>query len=438
MRARTVKARLVNMSSAGGAAAVARFFARPAFDAAAETVAGRVLRGIASGGDRAVARCVRTYQGAAVAPSGFRVERSEMKAAAKAVDPAFRRAVRQARARIAAFARAGRRRDWSLGTAGGGRVGEVFRPLDRVGVYVPGGAAPLASTALMTVVLARVAGVKEIVACTPCGRDGRLNPYLLYALAESGATEIYRVGGIQAIGMMAYGTATVAKVQKIVGPGGPYVTAAKRQVYGQVALDLVAGPSEIAVLADSGADPRWVAADLLSQAEHGTGLEKALLVTPSPALARAVQKELGVQARTLSRRKAVERVMRRGVLLVVTDGLSNGAELCNRFAPEHLELMVRRPGRMVKKINRAGAIFVGPWSPESAGDFAAGPSHVLPTGGSAALFSGLTVDDFRRRSSVIALTRKDLRAVLPVVEVFGRVEGLDGHARSARLRFRPK
>jgi len=344
-------------------------------------------------------------------------------------------AVRDAHRRIAAFARAGLRRDWERRTPGGGRVGERFAPLDRVGVYVPGGAAPLVSTALMTVTLARVAGVPAIVACTPGGRDGRVNPALLYALDVAGATEVYRIGGIAAIGMMAYGTGTVRKVQKVVGPGGAYVTAAKRQVYGHVALDLVAGPSEIAVLADDTAEPAFVAADLLSQAEHGTGLEKALLVTPSAALARAVRAELDRQAAGLSRRDAVRAALRQGLLLAVVDSLADGIELCRRFAPEHLELMVRSAERWCARVRCAGAIFVGPWTPEVAGDYVAGPSHVLPTGGAAAMFSGLTVDDFRRRSSVICFTRRDLKQALPTIEVLGRVEGLDAHARSATKRF---
>jgi histidinol dehydrogenase len=327
------------------------------------------------------------------------------------------------------------KRSWSMPTADGGRLGEMFTPLDRVGVYIPGGAAPLASTVLMTVVLARVAGVKEIVACTPCGRGGAVDPHVLYALQQAGATEVFRVGGIQAIGMMAFGTAACRKVRKIVGPGGAYVTAAKRQVYGHVALDLVAGPSEIAVLADDTADAAFVAADLLSQAEHGTGDEKALLVTDSAALAAAVRAELSRQAATLSRRAAVETVMAAGMLIVVVPDLSVGMTLCNRFAPEHFEIMTRRPNLRLKDVRAAGAAFLGPWTPEAAGDFVAGPSHVLPTGGAAAMFSGLTVDDFLRRTSVVAFTKRDLERALPTIRAFAEVEGLDGHGRSAAIRF---
>jgi histidinol dehydrogenase len=287
----------------------------------------------------------------------------------------------------------------------------------------------------MTVTLAKVAGVQEIVACTPSDPAGQVNPYLLFAMEMAGATEIYRVGGSQAIGMMAYGTKTVPKVQKIVGPGGAYVTAAKKLVYGEVALDLVAGPSEIAILADETAPAVCVAADLLSQAEHGTGHEKALLATNSAALANAVAAELAKQTETLARKQAVQKVLERGTVLVVVNTLDEGMELCNQFAPEHLEIMVREPRNWLRKVRAAGAVFFGTWTPESAGDFVAGPSHVLPTGGTAALFSGLTVDDFRRRTSFMAFTRADLQEALPVIEAFGRVEGLQAHTRAAQVRF---
>lgn len=414
---------------------VERFLKRPAFDARAEQAAREVLAAIRQRGDAAVADGVRRFDRVELKPSAFAVTAEEFAAAERSVPLRFRRAVREAHRRIAAFSRAGLKKDWSIPTPRGGRVGERFVPYDRVGIYVPGGAAPLASTVLMSATLAQVAGVPEIVACTPCGRDGRVNPVLLLAMKVAGVTEAYKVGGIQAVGMMAFGTRTCRKVQKIVGPGGTYVTAAKRQVYGDVALDQVAGPSEIAVLADAGADARHVAADLLSQLEHGTGFEKALLVTPSARQAAAVAKELLSQTETLSRKEMILRAMRLGLLLVVVPSLADGAELCNRFAPEHLELMVAEPRRWLKAVRCAGAVFLGPWTPESAGDFVAGPSHVLPTGGAAALFSGLTVDDFRRRSSFVQFTRRDLGETLETIEAFGAIEGLDAHARSASIRF---
>jgi len=416
--------------------AVNTFLARPAFDDKAQDVARTVLADVKQRGDAAVVDCAARFDGASLSAATLLVTEAERKAAAKAVDAKFRAAAREAYRRITRFAVAGVKRDWEMKTERGGRLGEFFVPFDRVGVYVPGGAAPLASTALMTATLAKAAGVRQIVACTPCGADGTVNPYVLYALGLAGATEIYRVGGIHAIGLMAYGTRHVRRVQKIVGPGGTYVTAAKRQVYGDVALDLVAGPSEIAVLADESANPAHVAMDLLSQAEHGTGHEKALLVSPDAALIERVRAALLSHTATLARGAAIRRVADRGgIMLVKVDDLAAGIDLCNRFAPEHLELIVRDPRRWVKQVRCAGAVFMGPWTPESAGDFAAGPSHVLPTGGAAAMFSGLTVDDFRRRSSFIQFTRRDLQDVLPVIEAFGRVEGLDAHARSGSIRF---
>lgn len=431
-----MKIPLRNWSPARSSPEVERFLRAPPLDPAAETAARRVLAEVRAGGDRAVARCCRRFDGARLTPAQFRVTSEELAAASASVAPEFRRAARAVLARVERFARAGLRYDWRLRTDGGGTLGERFVPLRRVGVYIPGGAAPLASTVLMTVPLARVAGVAEIVACTPAGRDGRVDPHILCALHLAGATEVYRIGGIQAIAALAYGTETIAPVDKIVGPGGPYVAAAKRLVYGAVALDMVAGPSEIAVLADDTADPAAVAADLLSQAEHGTGFERTLLATPSAALARAVRAELPRQAARLTRPGPIRRVLEERTLLAVTPDLDAAVVLINRFAPEHLEILTRHPEDVARRVATAGAIFLGPWTPESAGDFAAGPSHVLPTGGTARFFSGLTVEDFRRRISVLALTRRDLEEMRPQIEEFARVEGLPGHAGSARARFR--
>lgn len=427
--------RIVKWSPRSRSKAVSEFMERPAFNPRAERSAAVALSDVEKRGDRAVRDYAESFDGVKLEPSDFAVCRKEIDAARKQVDPNFKKAVAEAVRRVKLFSSNGLRPDWEIKTRRGGTLGEVFRPLDRVGVYVPGGAAPLASTAVMTVAIAATAGVKEIVACTPARNRRELDPFLLYALDRSGATEIYRVGGIASIGMMAYGTDTVKKVQKIVGPGGDYVTAAKRQVYGYVALDLVAGPSEIVVLCDESANPVHAAADLLSQAEHGTGSERAMLITTSGELARKTAAEVERQAGMLSRKKAIRKVMKRGMLAVVVGSLDDGIELCNRVAPEHLELMVRRPRQSLKKVTCAGAVFLGKWTPESAGDFVAGPSHVLPTGGSAAMFSGLTVDDFRRRLSVVSFTKSDLKDVLPVINAFGRVEGLDGHSASARVRF---
>jgi len=412
------------------------FLGRPAFPAVAEAVAAEVLAAVREHGDTAVLAAAKRFDGAVLKASELRVTDAELRTSVKGVPAPIKRAVKEAHDRVLTFATAGLREPWYIQTPEGGYTGEFYSPMERVGVYVPGGTAPLASTALMTVTLAKAAGVKEIVACTPCGKDACVNPVLLYALKVAGATEIYRVGGIQAIGMMAFGTKTVKAVQKIAGPGNTYVTAAKRQVYGHVAIDQVAGPSEIAVLADASAHPAWVAADLLSQAEHGSGYEKALLVTDSAALAQAVCDELAWQAGQLPRAAMVERVMDAGgILLVVVPDLQQGMELINRFAPEHLELMVKHARDWVNEVRAAGAVFVGEWTPESVGDFVAGPSHVLPTGGAARMFNGLTADDFRRRHSFVEFTREDLARACKTIVTFAEVEGLTAHGRAATIRF---
>ncbi|MBO7688459.1 MAG: histidinol dehydrogenase [Kiritimatiellae bacterium] len=415
---------------------VAKFLARSAFPEEAEKAAAEVLGAIRAEGDAAVARYVAKFEGAHLTPKRFRVTDAELNAAEAAVAPDLKRAVKDAYARVMRFSKASLRKPWTMKTPKGGTAGEFFSPMDRVGVYVPGGTAPLASTSVMTVTLAAAAGVKEIVACTPAGPTGTPNPVLLYALKLVGATEVYRVGGIQAIGLMAFGTKTVKKVQKIVGPGNAYVTAAKRQVYGYVGIDQVAGPSEIAVLADGTVSAQWVAADLLSQAEHGSGWEKSLLVTQSKAFAEEVKRALLAQTATLSRKALIQRVIDRdGILFAVTPTLEEGLELVNRFAPEHFEIMCKDATKLMKGVRSAGAVFAGAWTPESAGDFVAGPSHVLPTGGAANMFNGLTPDDFRRRHSFVAFTKGDLAQTKSTIEAFARVEGLDAHGRAATIRF---
>ena len=296
---------------------VAKFNARPAFPEEAEKAAATALAEIKSRGDKAVLDLVAKFEGFKPhSASALRVDLS--KVSGKGIDRKLVRAVNDAHRRVLAFSRASLRRDWAMKSPCGGKLGEFYSPMDRVGVYVPGGTAPLASTSIMTVTLAKAAGVGEIVACTPAGKTGEVNPVLLYALKLAGATEIYRVGGIQAIGMMAFGTKTCRKVQKIAGPGNAFVTAAKRQVYGYVAIDQVAGPSEIAVLTDGSVDVRWIAADLLSQAEHGSGLEKSLCVCTSERLAEDIRAEVLRQTETLSRKTLVKRVIDRdGILIVV-------------------------------------------------------------------------------------------------------------------------
>ena len=411
------------------------FNARPAFPEEAEKAAASALADIRARGDAAVLELVAKFEGyRAKGAKALRLDLS--KVSEKGIDPRVIRAVKDAHRRVMRFSKASLRGAWRMKTPRGGSAGEFFSPMDRVGVYVPGGTAPLASTSVMTVTLAKAAGVREIVACTPAGRDGLVNPVLLYALRLAGATEVYRVGGIQAIGMMAFGTKTCRKVQKIAGPGNAYVTAAKRQVYGYVAIDQVAGPSEIAVLTDGSVDVRWIAADLLSQAEHGSGWEKSLCVCTSKPLAERIRAEVLEQTKTLSRRALVERVIDRdGILIVVARDVGEGLEIVNRFAPEHFEIMTKDALRVMKGVRAAGAVFAGAWTPESAGDFVAGPSHVLPTGGAANMFNGLTPDDFRRRHSFVAFTREDLAETRRTIEAFAAVEGLDGHGRAATIRF---
>ena len=414
---------------------IGKFNARPAFPDEAERAAAAVLSDIRRRGDAAVLAAVAKFEGfRAKGASSLRIDLG--KVSERGIDPKLVRAVKDAHARVERFSRASLRKEWSMKSPKGGLLGEFYSPMDRVGVYIPGGTAPLASTSVMTVTLAKAAGVKEIVACTPAGKDGRVNPVLLYALKLAGATEIYRVGGIQAIGMMAFGTKTCAKVQKIAGPGNAFVTAAKRQVFGYVAIDQVAGPSEIAVLTDGSVDLRWIAADLLSQAEHGSGWEKSLCVCTDVKTAEAIRMEVLKQTETLSRKALIRRVIDRdGILIVVARDVAEGLEVVNRFAPEHFEIMTKNALKVMKGVRSAGAVFAGPWTPESAGDFVAGPSHVLPTGGAANMFNGLTPDDFRRRHSFVAFTRGDLAATKRTIEAFAAVEGLDAHGRAATVRF---
>lgn len=415
---------------------VEAFLRRPAFDERAEAAATTCLAAIRARGVDAVLEACATFDNAHMSASEMRITEAELDQAEAACDATVKQAILQAAERVETFAKAGLRPDWTIPTPQGGRLGERFHPMDRVGVYIPGGTAPLASTSLMTVVLAKAAGVKEIVACTPSRNGLSVSAPLLYALRVAGATEIYRVGGIQSIGMMAYG-AGIAPVELIAGPGNAYVTAAKRQVYGTVAIDQVAGPSEICVLADNHAKAKWVAADLLSQAEHGSGLEKSLLVTDSMAFAEEVKAEVIRQTAIRNRREIIERMIQNNGMLfaVVPDLTTDGVPLCNRFAAEHLELQTENADTLLPLINCAGAVFVGYWTPESAGDFVAGPSHVLPTGGAARMFSGLTAETFRRRSSFVQFTKEDLAETRTAIETFGALEGLDAHAYAATVRF---
>ena len=353
----------------------------------------------------------------------------------KAVVPTkVRQAIELSRKNVFAFAKQSLRKNWKMKNAQGAWVGERFDAFERVGIYVPGGTAPLVSTAIMTVTLAAAAGVSEIVVATPSDADGNINDALLYALQRAGATEIYKVGGAQAIAAMAFGTKTIRKVQKIAGPGNAWVVEAKRQVVGEVAIDLLPGPSEVFVIADSSANPQWVAADLLAQAEHGKG-SGIVLATTSAKQLEAVQKALLDQCRSLSRQQHLEGVLKDSAYLVHVASLEAAISLCNAYAPEHVSVVTENPDAVAKKLTTSGAIFLGGYSPVAAGDFLAGPSHTLPTGGSGASFPGLMADMFQRRTSWIKMDAGSLRKSVPVIEMFSEVEGLDAHGRSAAIRF---
>jgi histidinol dehydrogenase len=313
-------------------------------------------------------------------------------------------------------------------------LGQDVRPLDRVGVYIPGGRAAYPSTVLMTVIPARVAGVREIVLVTPPHADGRVDATVLSAAQLAGVTEGYRIGGAQAIAALAYGTATIRRVDKIVGPGNIYVALAKRRVFGEVGIDMIAGPSEVVVVADDSADPTWLAADLLAQAEHDP-MARALLITDAPALPPRVATALAGQLARLPRQAIAAESLEKNGAVILVENLDAAVELANRLAPEHLELCVRVPEALLSRVRHAGAIFLGGHTPEVVGDYVAGPNHVLPTGGTARFASPLGTEDFVTRSSVIEYTAAGLRAALPHLRALTEVEGLAGHGAAAEVRM---
>lgn len=405
------------------------------FDPVIEGRARAIVEAVQARGDEALLEFTERFDGARLTAEQLAVSTAELLEASLHADDTLRAAVATAAKNIEFFSRKSLRRGWSARNAQGARVGEKFDPFGRVGLYIPGGTAPLMSTALMTIVLARVAGCREIVVCTPCGADGRINPGLLYAARTAGATEIYRLGGAQAIAAMALGTATIHPVQKIFGPGNAYVVAAKRLLFGRVAIDLLPGPSEVLVLADDSANPRFAAADLLAQAEHGSGHERVWLVTTSAKLLPAVQKEIARQLPKLSRREFIQRALANNGWLIQVKSLDDAIALTNRLAPEHCEVMTKQPAKVAAQITTAGAIFLGPWSPTVLGDYVAGPSHTLPTGGAGASFAGLTVDQFQRRTSVVEYNRASLKKSLGALQKFAEIEGLDAHGRSASIRL---
>jgi histidinol dehydrogenase len=407
---------------------------RTAFDPEIEKSVAEILHRVRSEGDSAIVEYARKFDRAELTPDQFLVTDAELVAARDELDARTKRSIRQACKQVKEFAAQRIPKPWSFSPRPGVIAGERFAPLDRIGAYIPGGTAPLISTVIHTCAIAAAAGVKEIVMVTPPGPEGKVHPAMLYAALKAGVTEIYRLGGVYGIGAMAFGTETIRKVEKIVGPGNAYVTAAKRQVYGYVALDLVAGPSEIMILADETANPAFVAADMLSQAEHGSGREQAVLVTTDGSLVDRVARQLEAQAAKLGRSECVRQVLDNGVFLIEVEDLDRAAELASSYAAEHLEIMTAQPGRLAKKVTAAGAIFLGPWTPEPVGDFVAGPSHVLPTGGAGRYFSGLTVEQFFRRMSVMNYRKSALMREVDAITCFAENEGLDAHGRSASIR----
>ncbi len=383
----------------------------------------KIVEEVRERGDAALRKYTQAFDG--VRLKSFAVSPAEIRTARKSLTPKLRAAWRRAERNISRFYRPTREKSWRRGRGDGLEWGEKVTPMRSAGIYVPGGRAPLVSTVLMAAVPARLAGVDRIVIATPPGKDGSINPFLLAAADFIGIREIYKVGGAQAIAALAFGTRTIPKVDMIAGPGNIYVTLAKKEVFGAVGIDSLAGPSEVAILADGKADPLYIVADLLAQAEHGPG-GAAVLVTPSKRLSAAVAKQI---------EKLAGGGRGEGIFLVRVRSLREGIELVNRIAPEHLEIMTGGPERDLEKIRNAGAIFIGGMSPVAAGDYIAGPSHVLPTGGAARFSSPLSVNTFLKKSSLVRYTRRALENDFSALETLAKLEGLDQHLLSARRRL---
>ncbi len=395
-----------------------------------------ILADVQVRGDEAVSYYAAKFDGAKLRARDFKVPLADLAAAAKRLPPAEMKALQAARDNIVAFNERGLPEAWTAKNKHGATVGEKFDPIRRVGVYVPGGEVPLVSTVLMTVTLAKIARCPEIAVFTPSNASGKVADGMLAALHLLGIQEVYRIGGVQAIGAMAHGTTTIPPVDKVFGPGNAYVCEAKRQVFGLVGVDSLPGPSEVMVIADETANVSFIAADLLAQAEHGSGREKIYLITTSIAMIDAVMSEIRTQLQILSRSEKMQRVLNEGFLAIEVGNLGQAAGIANYVAPEHLELIVAEP--MVEKLTAAivtaGAIMVGNHTPTALGDFVAGPSHVLPTARAGRFFSGLRVTDFLRRTSLIRYDKASVKKAEPAVAAFAAMEKLDAHGRSVRIR----
>lgn len=403
-------------------------------DAGVLARAREILEAVEREGDAAVLRYTQTLDCPDIAALGMAVDAREIRAAYDAVPAPLLRALRTARRNVARYHRRQLPASWSLREKGL-RLEQRFRPLDRVGIYVPGGKAAYPSTVVMNAVPASIAGVREIVMVSPAGKDGSLSPAVLVAAAECGVTEIYRIGGAQAIGALAYGTATIRPVDKITGPGNAYVAAAKRLVFGRVGIDMIAGPTEVVVIADDSADPSFIAADLIAQAEHDEDATAICLVT-SRTLATAIAREVDAALADAPRAAIARTSLERNGRIVRVPSVRVAVDLANSIAPEHCEIMTREPRRVARGLRHAGAIFLGRWATEALGDYVAGPNHTLPTSGTARFSSALGVHDFIAFSNVIDCTREGFRKLAPHGEALAAAEGLHGHAASMAVRRR--
>jgi len=376
-------------------------------------------------------------EGVKLTPATLRVRDAELRTGLQALSSERRRAIREAMRSVRAFHRKSLPRKWAMRNAHGARVGEVFYPLREVGIYIPGGRVPLVSTVVMTAVLARMAGVRRIAVCTPPDSSGAVNPVLLGAFALCGVSEVYKLGGAVAVSTLAYGAGSIAPVDKIFGPGGAYLNEAKRQVFGEVGVDLLAGPSEVMIIADASTPPAYVAADLLAQAEHDVR-SRVVFTAPDREYVGLVRAEIDRQLPELRHQDSIRAVLREGSLAVLVSGLEEAAAVANLLAPEHLEILLppSSASRATKLITTAGAIFEGRETPTVLGDFASGPNHTLPTGRTARYLSGLRVADFFRRSSVVRYSRQSLARAARMVEAFSEMEQLDAHGRSLTIRLR--
>jgi histidinol dehydrogenase len=418
-------------------AELAHFCAAATPPPAMQAAVTEILAAVRARGDDAVAEYTRKFDRAELTPAQFRVTAAELAAAAKSLTREQRAAIRTAHRNIVAYNRRGLPRDWTARNPDGATTGERFYPIRRVGLYVPGGQVPLVSTVLMTVTLAQIAKCPEIAVFTPPGEDGQVSPALLGALHFLGVREVYRIGGVQAVAAMAFGTATIPAVDKVFGPGNAYTVEAQRQVFGTVGVALLPGPSEAMVIADGTANAVYAAADLLAQAEHGSGREKIYLVTTSEKMRQAVETEIERQLRDAGRADLIRKVLAEGALAIGVRSLNEAAAVANAIAPEHLELEVTAKAvpRLLKKITTAGAILIGGETPTVLGDFVAGPSHTLPTGRTGRFFSGLRVADFLRRTSVVRYDTRSLVKAAPTVAAFAAMEQLDAHGRSLTCRL---